>query len=132
AESEIENDAYKNNPHYQAVIARFGVERVIPVSAKIEGELAQLKADDAQEMMNLIGLKERSLDVIIRKTYENLGLITFFTCGPKEIHAWPIRQGLTVRKAAGEIHSDFECGFICAEVFNVVDLFVVVFVVNII
>ena len=52
-----------------------------------------------------------------------LGLITFFTCGPKEIHAWPIRKGITIRQAAGEIHSDLERGFICAEVYNCKDLF---------
>ncbi len=123
SEAEIEGDAYKNNKHYQAVVKQFGTERVIPVSAKIEGELAQLNEVEAQEMMNLIGLKEPSLEVIIRKTYENLGLITFFTCGPKEIHAWPIKRGMTVRKAAGEIHSDLERGFICAEVFNCAELF---------
>jgi len=123
AENELEDDAYKNNKHYQAVVSKFGAERVIPVSAKVEGELTQLKDDEAQEMMNMIGLKERSLDVIIRKTYENLGLITFFTCGPKEVHAWPIKKGMTVRKAAGEIHSDLERGFICAELFNCADLF---------
>jgi GTP-binding protein YchF len=123
AEDEIENDAYKNNKHYQTLIKKFGTDRVIPVSAKIEGELSQLNDQDAQEMMAMIGLKERSLDVIIKKTYQNLGLITFFTCGPKEIHAWPIKQGITIRKAAGEIHSDLERGFICAEVYNCQDLF---------
>ena len=123
AESELENDAYKNNKHYQAVVKQFGEQRVIPVSAKVEGELTHLDAQEAQEMMNMIGLKERSLDVIIRKTYENLGLITFFTCGPKEVHAWPIKKGMTIRKAAGEIHSDLERGFICAEIFNCEDLF---------
>jgi ribosome-binding ATPase YchF (GTP1/OBG family) len=50
-------------------------------------------------------------------------LITFFTCGPQEIHAWPIKQGMPIRKAAGEIHSDLERGFICAEIFNCQDLF---------
>lgn len=124
AETELEDDGYKNNPHYQAVLKKFGASRVIPVSAKIEGELAQLSDADAQEMMNMLGIKERSLDTIIAKTYENLGMITFFTCGPKEVHAWPIKQGMTVRKAAGEIHSDLERGFICAEVFNCADLFV--------
>jgi len=123
AEHELENDGYKNNPHYQNVVKKFGAARVIPVSAKIEGELAQLNDADAQEMMNMLGIKERSLDTIIAKTYENLGMITFFTCGPKEVHAWPIRQGMTIRKAAGEIHSDLERGFICAEVFNGADLF---------
>jgi len=123
AEHEIEDDAYKNNKHYQNLVAAFGIDRVIPVSAKVEHELSQLSENDAQEMMSMIGLKEKSLDTIIRKTYENLGLITFFTCGPKEAHAWPIKKGLTVREAAGEIHSDLQRGFICAEVFNCADIF---------
>lgn len=123
SEQDIENDAYKNNQNYKALIARFGAELVIPISAKIEGELAQLAPSEAQEMMSLIGLKQPGLATIIQKTYEHLGLITFFTCGPKEIHAWPVTKGITVRKAAGEIHSDLERGFICAEIFNCNDLF---------
>lgn len=121
AEDEIES--YHNNPHYQALVKRFGTERVIPICVRIAYELSQLEDADAQEMMAMLGLKEKSLDTIIRRTYENLGLITFFTCGPKEAHAWPIRKGITVRQAAGEIHSDLERGFICAEVFNCKDLF---------
>jgi GTP-binding protein YchF len=122
AEGELEDDAYKNNKHYQTIVNHFGADRVIPVSAKVEGELSQLNTTEAQEMMGMIGLKERSLDVIIRKTYQNLGLITFFTCGPREIHAWTIKKGMTVRAAGGEIHSDLQRGFICAEVFNAADL----------
>lgn len=123
AESEIENDGYKNNKHFQSLVARFGADKVIPVSAKIEHELSQLPESEAQEMMAMIGLKEKSLDIIIRETYKHLGMITFFTCGPKEAHAWPIIKGITARKAAGEIHSDLERGFICAEIFNCKDLF---------
>ena len=122
AESEIEDDAYKNNPHYQALIKTFGTDKVVPVCAKIEYELSQLNDSDAAEMMEMFGLKEKSLDVIIKQTYENLGLLTFFTCGPKEAHAWPLLKGKTVRQAAGEIHSDIERGFICAEVFNYTDI----------
>lgn len=122
SEGEIENEAYKSNPHFKAVIARFGAERVIPVSVKIEYELSQLPAEQAEEMMSLIGLKEKSLDTIIKETYKHLGLITFFTCGPQEAHAWPIKKGITIRQAAGEIHSDLERGFICAEIFNYSDL----------
>lgn len=122
AEDDIET--YKNNPHYQAMVKKFGSENVIPVCVKTEYELSQLSPEDAAEMMAMLGVKEKSLDTIIRKTYEHLGLITFFTCGPKEIHAWPISRGTTARKAAGEIHSDLEKGFICAEVFNCHDLFV--------
>ena len=120
--AETELETYHENPHYQALVKEFGKERVIPISAKIEYELSQLEQEDAQEMMGLIGLEEPGLNTIIRKTYDNLGLITFFTCGPKEVHAWPIKQGTTIRKASGEIHSDLERGFICAELFNCKDL----------
>ncbi len=122
AEHEVDPVELAKNPHYQTLVKEFGADRVIPVCAKLEGELAQLSHEDADEMMGLVGLKERSLDVIIRSTYKHLGMITFFTCGPKEAHAWPIRSGMTVRKAAGEIHSDLERGFICAEVFNAKDI----------
>lgn len=123
SEEDMENEGYKNNRHYQALVKRFGAERVIPVCARLECELSQLDDQEAQEIMDLAGIKERSLGQIIKKTYEHLGLITFFTCGPKEAHAWPIRKGMTVRAAAGEIHSDLERGFICADVFNCNDLF---------
>ena len=114
---------YQDQPLYQAVLKRFGESKVIPISAKIECELAQLSHEEAEELMSLIGIKKLGIGEIIQKTYANLGLITFFTCGPKEIHAWPIRKGITVRQAAGEIHSDLEKGFICAEVYNCQDLF---------
>ena len=123
AETEVNDDEYKNNPHYQSLVQKFGLEKVIPVSAKLENELSQLDEADAAEMASLMGLKQPGLITIIEKTYKNLGLITFFTCGPKEIHAWPIRKGISIRKSAGEIHSDLERGFICAEIFNSGDLF---------
>jgi GTP-binding protein YchF len=122
AEDTIANEAYKNSPHYQALISRFGNESVIPVSAKVAYELSQLADTEATEMMSFLGMTEKSLDLIIRKTYENLGLITFFTCGPKEIHAWPIKKSILIKQAAGEIHSDLERGFICAEVCNYNDI----------
>lgn len=123
SEEDIENDAYLQNPHYQKVVARFGKDKVIPVCVRLASELSQATPEEAQEIMEMAGLKEHALDKVIRATYDQLGLITFFTCGPKEAHAWPIRKGLTVRQAAGEIHSDLERGFICAEVFNCQDLF---------
>lgn len=122
AEQELEDNGYEQNKHYQALVQRFGKDRVIPISAKVEGELALLEEEDAQEMMAMLGIAERSIDTIIKKSYEHLGLITFFTCGPQEIHAWPITNGTTVRQAGGEIHSDLERGFICADVFNYQDL----------
>lgn len=123
AEHELENNAYVNNNHYQELVKRFGQDRVIAVSARAEYELSQLPDNEAQEMMEMLGIQEPSLKKIIRESYNHLGLITFFTCGPKEAHAWPIKKGITVRQAAGEIHSDLERGFICAEVFNCQDLF---------
>jgi len=122
SEEEVEDNKCLQNPHYQALVARFGKERVIPISARLEHEITLAPEDEAQEIMELAGMHEPALNTIIRATYLNLGLITFFTCGPKETHAWPIPKGITVREAAGEIHSDLERGFICADVFNYNDL----------
>jgi ribosome-binding ATPase YchF (GTP1/OBG family) len=122
SEQELENEAYTQNAPYQALVTHFGKERVVPVCARVERELSQLPEAEAQELMTMLGIKEKSLDTIIRKTYDHLGLITFFTCGPKEAHAWPIKRGSTIKQAAGEIHSDLERGFICAEIFNSADL----------
>lgn len=122
SEHEIEDQAYKNNKYYNQVINFFGQDRVIPICAKLEAELVQLNPEEQNEMSQMLGLKESGLKTIIQKTFKALGLITFFTCGPEEIHAWPIKQGIKIRQAAGEIHSDLEKGFICAEVFNAKDL----------
>lgn len=123
AEDEIADNKYEQNKHYQTLVQQFGKDRVIPVSARLEYELTQLSDTEAADMASMMGLEQRGLVSIIQKTYKELGLVTFFTCGPQEIHAWPIKQGITIRKAAGEIHSDLERGFICAEVFNCQDMF---------
>jgi GTP-binding protein YchF len=123
SEDDYAGKAYEQNTHYQTLVKHFGADKVIPVSAKIESELAQLNQADEQEMMASLGITERGLDNIISKAYTNLGLITFFTCGPKEAHAWGLKKGTNVQKAAGEIHSDLERGFICAEVYNCNDIF---------
>ena len=122
-EDEYAGKAYENNEHYKKLIERFGQDRVIPVSAKIESELAQMDEADAQEMLESLEITEKGLDSIIEKAYANLDLITFFTCGPKEAHAWSIPKGIKVPQAAGTIHSDFERGFICAETYNCKDIF---------
>lgn len=114
---------YQANTYYQSLVEKFGVERVIPICAKIEAELAQLGDADAAEMIESLGITEKGLDNIISKAYSNLGLISYFTVGPKEVHAWSIRKGTLAPKAAGEIHSDLERGFICVEVYNCEDLF---------
>lgn len=118
SESDFTEDAYKENKHFKTLVERFGADRVIPVCAKTEHELVQLDDEQRQEMIEMLGMTISGLDTVIQKTYRELGLITFFTVGPKEARAWPIRKGITVRKAAGEIHSDLERGFICAEVCN--------------
>lgn len=122
AEGELEDKAYLNNKHYKSLIDHFGENIVVPISARVEYELTQMDEIQSQEFMDMLGITATGLDLIIKKTYDNLGLITFFTCGPKEIHAWPICKGITIRKAAGEIHSDLERGFICSETFSVNDL----------
>jgi GTP-binding protein YchF len=122
AERELEDKQYLQNKHYQALVQKFGTQLVIPISARIEYELTHMEPAEAQEFMDMMGITEPSLHTIIKNTYDNLGLITFFTCGPKEIHAWPIRKGVTIRQASGEIHSDLERGFICSETFSYNDI----------
>lgn len=122
SEDEIQDFNYKSNPQYQRLIQKFGEDLVIPICVKLEYELSLLKNEERIEMENMLNITYNGLKLIIAKTYQHLGLITFFTCGPKEIHAWPIQKGITIRKAAGEIHSDLEKGFICAEIFSYNDL----------
>lgn len=122
AEHEVEDSAYEKNIHYQTLVKFFGSDKVIPVCARLEYELSQLNETESDEMMNMLGIRGSGLERIIAKTYKELGLITFFTCGPREIHAWPIKQGTTAVNAAGEIHSDLQKGFICAELFSYDDL----------
>ncbi len=123
SENEMSEQGYQNNASYQSLVKRCGAEMVIPVSAKIESDLAALSDEEASEFKETLGIVESGLETIIRRTYAALGLITFFTCGPQEAHAWSIKRGTKVPAAAGEIHSDLERGFICAEVYNAADLF---------
>jgi GTP-binding protein YchF len=90
--------------------------QVIPVCAAIESEIAELDEADKQDFLADLGLQEPGLNRIIRAGYKLLGLQTYFTAGPKEIRAWTIHKGDTAPKAAGAIHTDFEHGFIRAEV----------------
>lgn len=93
-----------------------GADRpAVPVSVKIEAELAALEPEDAKEMMNDLGMSESGLDRVIKKAYEMLGLLTFFTTGEMETRAWTVIKGQTAPNAAGKIHTDFEKGFIRAE-----------------
>jgi len=94
---------------------------IIPISAKIEQEISLLPDADAQELLKEFGLKESGLNAFIRSAYHMLHLMTYFTAGPKEIHAWNIVRGWKTPQAAGVIHSDFERGFIAAEVISYED-----------
>ena len=113
------DDASPEGNEYSARVAQHaqsvGAEFVV-ISAQIEAELAQLDEADAAEMLADLGLSEPGLDRVIRAGYGLLGLQTYFTAGPKECRAWTVKRGASAPKAAGVIHTDFEKGFIRAEV----------------
>lgn len=97
-------------------------QRVVPVSAKIEEEIGALPEEEGEIFLKELGLEETGLNALIKAAYETLGLITYFTAGPKEVRAWTIQKGDLAPRAAGKIHTDFEKGFIRAEVVRWEDL----------
>ncbi|MDW8369981.1 MAG: redox-regulated ATPase YchF [Geminicoccaceae bacterium] len=103
-----------------AMAARQGARTVV-ISAAIEAELAQLEPEERKAYLETLGLEEPGLAKVIREGYRLLGLITFFTVGPKEARAWTVPEGATAVEAAGVIHTDFAKGFICAEVIGYED-----------
>ena len=92
--------------------------KIVTVCASIEAEIAQLDNDDRQDFLTDLGQSEPGLNRVIRSGYDLLGLQTFFTAGPKEVRAWTTKINATAPKAAAEIHTDFERGFIRAEVIS--------------
>lgn len=92
------------------------------VSAKLEAELSALSEEEQKDYLLQLNIKESGLDKVIKKAYETLGLITFLTAGPKEVRAWTINKGDKAPRAAGKIHTDFERGFIAAEVISTEEL----------
>jgi len=109
-----------------AQVLQLGKERGVPVvviSAEIEAEIMQLAEDERAEFIESLGLDEPGLHKVIRTGYATLDLITYFTAGEPEVHAWTIDRGTKAPQAAGKIHSDFERGFIRAEVMKCEDLF---------
>jgi ribosome-binding ATPase YchF (GTP1/OBG family) len=90
--------------------------QVVAVCAAIEAEISQLEDADRAEFLKDLGLEEPGLNRVIRAGYALLGLQTYFTAGPKEVRAWTVKKGATAPQAAGVIHTDFERGFIRAEV----------------
>lgn len=120
-----ENEAGRNS---QETITKYNLEgavknpeNLIPISAKIESELADMKPEEQKEYLLELGLSKSGLDRLIRTAYHTLGLETFLTAGPKEVRAWTIKKGSTAPQAAGKIHTDFERGFICADVISYED-----------
>lgn len=97
--------------------------QMVVVSAKVEAEIAELEGEEREEFLREMGLRESGLDKVVQATYALLELMTYFTAGEKEVRAWTIPQGATAPQAAGVIHSDFEKGFIRAEVYRCNDLF---------
>lgn len=119
----VAEDGFEDNEHLahlQEYASRQSME-VIPVCAKIEAELAQFEETDQRMYLGELGLDEPGLNRVIRTGYALLGLQTFFTAGPKETRAWTVRSGSTATQAAGKIHTDFEKGFIRAEVVSYQD-----------
>lgn len=113
AEDEIAEFENKNISTAQNLNSR---TRFIPISAKIESELAELPDEERKQYLQELGMQSSGLEKIIKVSYETLGLITFITAGPKESKAWTCQVGTKAPQAAGVIHTDFERGFIRAEV----------------
>lgn len=114
----VAEDGFDNNPHLAAVEAYAKAEGavVVPICNKIEAEIAELDDAEKADFLEALGMTEPGLNRVIRGGYALLGLHTYFTAGVKEVRAWTIPLGATAPKAAGVIHTDFEKGFIRAEV----------------
>lgn len=119
-----ENDLEGKSESVQRVrefAERVGAQ-VVPVCAKLEAEIAELDEPDRSEMLASVGLERPALHVVAQKAYQTLGLQSYFTAGEKEVRAWTIPIGASAPQAAGVIHTDFERGFIRAEVYRLEDL----------
>ena len=119
----VDEHGFRDNPRLAALEQRAAGEGavVVAVCAAIEAEIAQLDDEARREFLVDLGLEEPGLNRVIRAAYKLLGLQTYFTVGPKEVRAWTVRRGSTAPQAAGVIHTDFERGFIRAEVIGYED-----------
>jgi len=122
--SEDEAASADDNPYVQKVREYAALEgaEVVPISAKVESEIAELEGEDKAMFLEELGLQESGLNRLIKAAYKLLGLYTYFTAGVQEVRAWTIRMGTKAPQAAGVIHTDFERGFIRAEVVAYEDL----------
>ena len=119
----VDESGFENNPHLDAVRAIASAEgaEVVAICNKLEAEIAELEDDEKLEFLQDLGMEEPGLDRVIRSGYKLLGLQTYFTAGVKEVRAWTVRVGATAPQAAAVIHTDFEKGFIRAEVIAYAD-----------
>ena len=122
--SEDEASGCDGNPYYARLVEAAAAEgaEVVPVCAGIEAEIAELDPSEKKEFLEEMGIAESGLDRLIKASYSLLGYISYLTAGPKEVRAWTIVRGTKAPQAAGKIHSDFERGFIRAEVVSFDDL----------
>ena len=116
-----EQSVQNGNDYTKKFIEKFSQDSTLIVSADIENQINELDLNEKKNYMEMIGLKETGLNLLIKKGYKILELDTFFTSGPEETRAWTIQKNCTAPKAAGEIHTDFEKGFIRAETISYKD-----------
>ena len=116
-----EQSIQNGNDYTKEFVNKFGQENTLVVSADIENQINELEINEKKKYMEMIGLKETGLNMLIQKGYKILELDTYFTSGPEETRAWTIQKNCTAPKAAGEIHTDFEKGFIRAETISYED-----------
>jgi len=119
-----EDDINKSNKYLDLVkeYAKKENSKVVSLCCKIEEELSELNDEEKKEMLELVGLEQSGLDELIKTTYDILGLKTFMTVGTDEVRAWTFKDGMNAKECAGIIHTDFEKGFIKAEIFSYDDL----------
>ena len=119
----VDERGFEANPLLECVKAHAATEHapVVPICAKLEAEIADMDEADRAAFLSDLGLEEPGLNRLVRAAYDLLGLQTYFTAGPKEVRAWTIHRGDTAPRAAGAIHTDFERGFIRAEVISCED-----------
>jgi len=119
----VAEDGFVDNPMLEQVAEFAAAENseLVPVCAEVEAEISQLDPEDRALFLAELGLAESGLSRVIRAGYQLLGLLTFFTAGPKEVRAWTVREHSTAPQAAGRIHTDFERGFIRAQVISFED-----------
>jgi GTP-binding protein YchF len=119
----VDEEGFEDNPHLDTVrrLAKTEDAELVVICNKLEAEIAELDDEERAEFLGDLGMEAPGLDRVIRAGYKLLGLQTYFTAGPKEARAWTVRNGVSAPQAAGVIHTDFEKGFIKAEVIGYED-----------